>query len=303
MANDNDIELGDGFVSRRALLLRLVAGASALTLLSPAEGAGAQVTLPAKPYPFKLGLQSYSLRNFSLDDALARTRDLGLKWWEAYPAHMPLTDDAGKIASYRQSLDTHEVRLISYGVLDFTSDEADARSKFQFAKAMGIQTLTAAPTTDSLPLLDKLTQEYGVNIGIHNHGPDDKQWGDWQAILAATQNLNVRVGACCDTGHYLRADKNPITAAVQFGKRLHSIHLKSVGVGPNGAKQFVPVGTTGGLLDAVQLLRFMKEHTYRGILAIEEEEQPDNPMPLIRISVDAMRRYIETVNTIKLKSD
>ena len=290
-------------LSRRTLLGRWMAGAAAVPMLTPLLAGARQTLVPVKPYPFKLGLQSYSLRNFALDDALAKTKALGLTWWEGYPGHIPMTDDPTKIAAYRQALQTHGVRMISYGVIDFTNDEADARKKFQFAKSMGIGTLTAAPKPDALPLLDKLTQEYGINIGIHNHGPDDQQWGDWQTILAAIKDLNVRVGACDDTGHYLRADKNPITAAVQFGKHLHSIHLKTVELGPNGTKRFVPIGTTGALLDAVQLLRFLKEHQYTGIMAIEEEEQPDNPTPLIAKSVEAMRRYIDTVNNVTLKSD
>jgi inosose dehydratase len=289
--------------SRRELLRRWAVSAAGIPMFAPLLAHAQQTVLPAKPYPFKLGLQSYSLRSFALDDALAKTKALGLKWWEGFPGHLPITDDAAKIASYRQSLRTQGIRMISYGVVDFTADEADARRKFQFAKAMGIETLTAAPKPDALPLLDRLTQEYGINIGIHNHGPDDQQWGDWQAILAAIKGLNERVGACDDTGHYLRADKNPITAAVQFGPRLHSIHLKTVELGPNGTKRFVPIGTTGALLDAVQLLRFLKEQKYMGIMAIEEEEQPDNPVPLIAKSIEAMRRYIDTANNVKLKSD
>jgi len=288
-------------LSRRSLLRGLAAGVAGLPMLQALSASAGQIVLPAKPYPFKLGLQSYSLRSFAFDDALAKTKALGLKWWEGFPGHIPMTDDPAKIASYKQLLQNNDVRMISYGVIDFSTDEADARKKFQFAKAMGIETLTAAPAPDTLPLLDKLTQEYGVNIGIHNHGPEDTRWGDWQTILKAVQGLNPRVGACDDTGHYLRADKNPITAAVQFGNRLHSIHLKTVELGPNGSKRFVPIGTTGALLDAVQLLRFLKEKKYTGIMAIEEEEQPDNPVPLIQKSITAMRRYIDTVNNITLK--
>jgi sugar phosphate isomerase/epimerase len=288
-------------LSRRALLSKWAA-AAALPALAPLAAGGQVKTVP-KPYPFKLGLQSYSLRNFPLDDALAKTKTLGLTWWEGYPGHLPMTDDAAKIASYRQSLQSHGVRMISYGVVDFSNDEADARKKFEFAKAMGIGTLTAAPKPDALPLLDKLTQEYAINIGIHNHGPDDHQWGDWQQILDAVSGLNPRVGACDDTGHYLRAGKNPITAVTKFGPRLHSIHLKSVAKGPNGTEKFVPIGTTGALMDVVQLLRFLKEQKYMGIIAIEEEEQPDNPMPLISRSIEATRRYIHTVNTVTLKSE
>ncbi len=289
-------------VSRRTFLRSCALAAAAPVLASLPARAG-QRNIPGQPYPFKLGLQSYSLRNFSFEDALAKTQELGLTWWEGFPGHVPMTADAGKIAGYRQALRAHKVRMISYGVLDFTTDEADARAKFDFAKAMGIRTLTAAPKPDALPLLDKLTQEYNINIGIHNHGPDDKQWGDWQVILDAEQGLNPRVGACDDTGHYLRAGKDPVTAATKFGKRLHSVHLKAVAQGPNGTKPFVPIGTTGNLLDALLLLRFLKEQEYPGILAIEEEEQPDNPIPLIAKSIEAMRRYITTANTIKLKSD
>lgn len=287
-----------GMLTRRMLLRGWMLGAAAIPLVGP-ELARAQI-VPGHPYPFKLGLQSYSLRNFGLVDALAKTKDLGLTWWEGYPGHLPLTDDSAKISSYRTALNDHGVRMISYGVLDFTNDEADARRKFDFAKAMGIETLTAAPTPNSLPLLDRLTQEYKINIGIHNHGPDDATWGDWQQIADATKDLNIRVGACDDTGHYLMADKNPITAAVKFGKRLHSIHLKSVGVGPGQQKSFVPIGAKGGLLDVVQLLRFLKEQKYMGILAIEEEEQPDNPIPLITSSIDAMKRFFNTVNNFAI---
>jgi len=296
-----DIEMRP--MSRRDFLRECATVAMASAIAPVGAAIAYQRNIPGKPFPFKLGLQSYSLRGFGLDQALAKTRELGLKWWEGSPIHMPLTSDATKIASYRQALLSHGVRMIAYGVVDFTTDEPDARKKFEFAKAMGLRTLTAAPSPDSLPLLDKLTQEYAINIGIHNHGPDDAQWGDWQVILNAVQGLNRRVGACDDTGHYLRANKNPITAAVQFGKRLHAIHMKAVAQGPNGTKPFVPIGTTGNLLDVVQLLRFMKEQEYGGVLAIEEEEQPDNPMPLLSKSVEAMNRYITTVNTITLKHD
>src|SRR5689334_2764983 len=124
-----------GEPSRRVFLQNLIAGVVGAPMLAPLAAGAKQTTLPAKPYPFKLGLQSYSLRSLSLEDALAKTKELGLKWWEAFPGHMPITDDAAKIASYRQALQGHGVTLISYGVVDFSNDEADARKKFQFAKA------------------------------------------------------------------------------------------------------------------------------------------------------------------------
>jgi len=289
-------------MTRREAVGLVAVGAAAL-LLDSSGSQAYQTRVPAKPFPFKLGLQSYSLNKLSFEDALAKTKSLGIKWWEGFPGHVPMTDDSGKISSYQSALQAHGVRMISYGVVDFTTDESDARRKFQFAKAMGIETLTASPAPEALPMLDKLTKEFNVNIGIHNHGPEDKRWGDWQTILSSVRDFNPRVGACDDTGHYLMADKNPITAAVQFGPRLHSIHLKNVGVGPNHTKYFEPIGAVGGLFDVVQLLRFLKEKNYRGIMAIEEEEKPDDPVPGITKSVESMRRFINTVNNVALMPD
>ncbi len=57
--------------------------------------------------PFKMGLQSYSLRGFTTDGhadlkkALAATNELGLHYWEAFPAHVPMTDDRREIRRSR----------------------------------------------------------------------------------------------------------------------------------------------------------------------------------------------------------
>src|SRR5579859_6071283 len=107
------------------------------------------------PYaPFRVGLQSYSLRHFGLDDALAKTQELDLHYWEAFPDHMPITADSATISDYKAKLAAHDIRLLAYGVVDFSSDEADARRKFDFARAMNIPVLSAYPSPDSLGLLD-----------------------------------------------------------------------------------------------------------------------------------------------------
>ena len=52
--------------------------------------------------PFKMGLQSYSLRGLTRDGkadltkALAATKELGLHYWESYPAHVPMEPGSGR---------------------------------------------------------------------------------------------------------------------------------------------------------------------------------------------------------------
>ncbi|HZP80861.1 MAG TPA: sugar phosphate isomerase/epimerase family protein [Chthonomonadaceae bacterium] len=283
-------------LSRRAFLRRASFSAAGLLLFAPETSFARQNGAKTLYNQFRWGLQSYSLRHFSVDDALAKTQALGLKWWEGYPAHFPVTDDPKTIAEYQDKLKAHDIRMVSYGVVDFSSDEADARRKFAFAKAMGIETLTASPQPDALSLLDKLTAEYNIRIGIHNHGPNDTLYGTWEKLLAAIEGHSARIGACLDTGHSLRAGDSPVTAAAKFGKRLYDVHLKNVKVAENGEKEFTEIGATGGLLDTIGFFKELRKHGYSGLVALEYEEHEENPSPYIEQCFAALRRMLVASN-------
>ena len=106
-------------LSRRQLLRGALAASSALCLPFFAQ-MGAQADDPPlktaiKPgsvrmanlyAPFRMGIQSYSLRHFNTDDMLAKTRELGLSLClEAFPSHFPMTDGR------RKSLDGYKDKL------------------------------------------------------------------------------------------------------------------------------------------------------------------------------------------------
>ena len=73
--------------------------------------------------PFKMGLQSYSLRGYTteghadLKKALAATKELGVHYWEAFPAHVPLTDDRQNIKAVKDELEASAVHLDGWGVV------------------------------------------------------------------------------------------------------------------------------------------------------------------------------------------
>src|SRR5262249_54016056 len=71
---------------------------------------------------FKMGIQSYSLRHFETDDALAKSKELGLKFWESFSKHFPITDDAKKIDEYKKKLANNGITLMAYGVQGFGKD-------------------------------------------------------------------------------------------------------------------------------------------------------------------------------------
>ncbi len=70
------------------------------------------------------------------------------------------------------SLSDAGVTLVGYGVVPpRQATHAANRRIFEFAKAMGLEYLSADPDPAGFDDLDKLVETFGIAVGIHNHGP------------------------------------------------------------------------------------------------------------------------------------
>jgi inosose dehydratase len=254
--------------TRREVLRASAAGTMAAAL-------GTRAGADDKPYgPFRMGIQSYTLRAFDTDTALQMTQKLGLHYWEAFQAHVPLTDSRDQIATMLAKLKEHRITLDSWGVQGFTADEGAARKSFDFAKMCGIKTISADPSPDSFNILDKLVAQYNINIAIHNHGPGAR-YDKLPSVLSAVQGHHPRIGACVDTGHALRSGEDPVEWVRRLGKRVFGVHLKDV----KGTTQFTEVGK--GDLNTVELFRELHRLKYPWLVALEYEEHEKEPGPYI----------------------
>lgn len=256
---------------------------SASTAALSAGPIGRLLAQEPNPYaPFRMGIQSYSLRGMKLDQALEATSKLGLQWWEAYDGHIPVYDNPADRSEARLKLTLNNIKLRTFGVMGFNEDEERSRRIFEFARLMGIETLSADPTPEAFPSLERLTREFNVNIAIHNHGPGsryDKIDSVWRAI----KDRNPRIGASVDTGHFLRSKEDPVRAIELFGRRVHGVHIKDV----KDATKFTILGE--GDLDVAGTLRALKKVDFSGILALEYEEKPDNPLADIQACLKVIR--------------
>lgn len=279
-------ELSRGLTRREAL------AAGAATLGALALGARpARADDDARFGPFKMGLQSYSLRHFKRDEALARTKELGVHYWESYPAHIP--PDPATAEQMKKVCEAAGVKLAGYGVNHFTKDADRSRKLFEFAKAAGIDYLSADPDPDAFDSLDKLCEEYGVAVGIHPHGPTGggkmHRWAKLDTIMAAIKGHSEKIGLCNDTGHLLRAGEDPVRAVEVFGKRIYGVHLKDVKDG----KTFTVLGQ--GDLDLPGLFRALAKNGYSYCMALEYEENEADPIADIRTCLDAAAKAAATL--------
>lgn len=271
--------------TRREFLRRAAVGTAALAG-SPVLASASQES----PYgPFKMGIQSYSLRGYRpLAEALEQTRRLGLRYWESWNVHLPATTDATQVNEAKSKLRAAGVQVLAYGVVGFGADAAKNRQLFEFAKLMGIQTLSADPTPEAFNQLDKLVEEFGINIAIHNHGPRSR-YDKLESVTEAIKGRQRRIGACVDTGHFLRSRVDPAKAIETIGDRVYGCHLKDV----KDAQTFTVLGK--GDLDLVGVLRALKKLKYNQVLALEYEEHPENPIAEIEECLAAVRAAVQKI--------
>ncbi len=270
-------------VSRRDFLAAGAASAAALALAPMARAADDKGPWRG----FKMGIQSYSMREFSVEKALEASKKLDLLFWETFPGHIKVGAVPAYVAEQREMLKKAGINLVAYGVVEFDGDEAKARTIFDFAKAMGITSISANPKKDAatFKVLDKLVEEYNINVAIHNHGPG-ALYDKIDDVVNAVKDHHPRVGACVDTGHYLRSKESPVEAIERLKGRVFGVHLKDV----KDATQFKIVGE--GDLDVLGCLKALRKQNYEHCLALEYEESPKNPVPDLEICLANVRKAL-----------
>jgi sugar phosphate isomerase/epimerase len=237
-----------------------------------------------------VGIQSYTLRNFKVEDAVRHIEGLGLRYVEMFGAHLSPSASADKLAETKKLLEKGKITVNAHGVNAFSKDHDANRKLFEFAKRAGFRNLTADPAPDSFDSLDKLCAEYDIRICIHNHGPGHR-YDKLTDVQKAVKDRHKHIGACIDTGHVLRSDEDPVKWARELGPRVFALHLKDVK--ERKASTFdVVIGTSH--LDLVGMFKTLKEIKFPadGSLSLEYESNPANPIDDVKQCLTAAREAI-----------
>jgi sugar phosphate isomerase/epimerase len=263
---------------RRFLALSSAAAAGATFFDAPSILRAATLLHADDPYQgWPIGVQSYSLRNFDLHEAVRHIQGMGVHYVEFFSKHLALDASDATIAETKKLLASADITLNAHGVSGFTADHAANRKVFEFAKRAGIKNITANPEPDSFESLDKLVAEFDIRICIHNHGPGalfDKS----DDTLKAVAGHDKRIGACVDTGHYIRSNENPVEVIRKLGDRVFALHIKDdTHKGDKGSHNVV-IGQAN--LDVVGVFKALKEIKFPadGSISLEYEANPENPI-------------------------
>jgi sugar phosphate isomerase/epimerase len=247
-----------------------------------------------EPSPIRLGLASYTFRNFSRSQLIVFMKQLKMFALNAKDVkdHLPMDakQEAAALADYAAA----GVSLHAAGTIYFTKNEdADIRSKFEYCKRAGIAVIVAGdPALDTLPRIEKFVKEYDIRIAIHNHGPEDKLWPSPLEVLKAVKEMDPRMGCCIDVGHTARSGTDVVQAIHEVGPRLFNVHMKDLTDFQSKDSQ-VAVGE--GTIPVRRMFEALINTKYAGFVDLEYEIHPDDPMPGVSSSFAYMRSILSAM--------
>jgi sugar phosphate isomerase/epimerase len=278
-------------IDRRGFLKGVAAVSASLTVAGVARREAAAADDRFGRWP--IGIQSYSLRKFPVEEAIRHVQGLQLHNLEFFSGHFPLNATDDQIQQMLATLRTNQIQLRAHGVNGFTADHQANRAIFEFAKKAGIRNITANPEADSFDSLDRLVDEYDIRICIHNHGPR-ALYDTLDDVTTAVHRRHKNIGACIDTGHTLRSNEDPIQWVKSLGPRVFALHLKDVAQ-KTAQTHDVVIGTAH--LRLVDLFKSLQDAGFPedGSISLEYESNPDNPIDDIKQCLGAASEAISRV--------
>ncbi len=182
---------------------------------------------------WRFGVTAWGLHTFTLFETIEKTQQLGLSYigglsFQKVSADIPKDFDCNltdvELEQIRLKMDDAGIRMPTCFYATIPGDEAGCRRVFEFGRKMGIETFISEPPPESLDVIERFCDEYDIKLAIHNHGPDQSPiYWQPEGVLEVCEGRSKRIGACPDTGYWLRSGINPLEGIRKLGDRLITI--------------------------------------------------------------------------------
>jgi L-ribulose-5-phosphate 3-epimerase len=268
--------------NRRQFLKRggvLAAGLACWGNIIPASAAQVHLSTPnLEKLGWQLSVQLYTYRRFPLFEALDKVAALGIRHIEPLTALKVDSKRPNILANEDMSADVRKelkAMLAERGMSlssifgNFNGKPDQAKRLFDFCKEMGTGTIVAEPPAEALDMIEKLCDEYRINVAFHNHARGQSPYWKPEQVLAACENRTARMGACADAGQWARSGLDPVESLRKVKDRLLSFHLKDIAKKNEPSSRNTVFGEGEG--EFVTVLKELKRLGYRGLTTIDFE--------------------------------
>jgi len=241
--------------------------------------------------PPEIGVQTYTYRNFDVAGLVRELQGTGITALEAYSVHLSPQMPEAEVQEARSRLQDAGLRICGLGVYGFSSERPDEIKRvLEFAGQLGCDYVSvdiAPEDAEGKQMLVTTARNLGLLLGIHNHGPGH-HYDTAESVLQSCMGYDNMLGACVDTGHFLRVGQTAEHAIQVLGHRVHAVHLKDF---VDAETEVVP--GTGKLNYGAALDALDRYTSFNTALVIEYEADPENPTPGIRQTVGVLKQALE----------
>lgn len=257
----------------------------------------------------RIGVQSYSFRSLSLEDAMKAMVEIGIGECELFSGHAEprrqgpqgqqgsggrrgqdpaareelrnwrLTVPFDHFKMIRKKFDDVGITLQAYNFSfneSFTDEEIDRG--FQMAEALGVKLITASATVSTAKRVAPFAEKYKITVGMHGHAnlTDPNQFAKPESFAQAMA-MSKYFGVNLDIGHFFAAGYDPVAYIEAHHDRITNLHLKDRNKdgGPN-----VPWGQ--GETPIKQVLQLLKEKKYDIPANIEYEYRGEDTVAEVK---------------------
>src|SRR6185295_6403841 len=214
---------------------------SKLALAAIPASAAFAARVDSKVHGVQIGVQSYSFRDRSLDDAIKGMVEVGLGECEMYSGHVEPKVGREELRKWRTTVSMDEFRktrkkfddagvqiyAYNYSFRDDFTDEEIARG-FEMAKALGVGVITASSTLSVVDRVDREARKNKIRVGFHGHSDvkNPNEFATPESFAKAMQGRSPYIDVNLDIGHFTAAGFDPIDYIGKHHERIVTLHIK-----------------------------------------------------------------------------
>lgn len=220
----------------------------------------------------QLGIKSFSFRSITDNTTVvAAVKQCGVNAIDLSACHIDYDD----ITAQEQAIAIYQkagICISGIGVVNLRNDEPFNRRFFAFARMADCETISCSFPPENhesiLHIAEKLADEYGMRLAIHNHG--GMNWlGNSTALRYVLAKVGPRFGICLDTAWCLQAGEDPLAWMAAFADRIYAVHFKDFVFDQRGKWKDTIVGE--GALDLGAFLTKFTASPFQGSAVVEFE--------------------------------
>ena len=165
---------------------------------------------------WKVGVRANAFRGLTFFEAAGKADELGLASIEGFstqklspdiPKNLDYNLAPGEVRAVTDRLRALNLRMPAYFTATIGPDENASRKLFEFAKALGIETVVSGPAPESLTAIDQLANEFGINVALSR---DARAYRNPKSVLAAVEGRSKRIGAYADLDAWIAEGIKPL---------------------------------------------------------------------------------------------